>query len=96
MCIRDRVRRVPGCKHLVLAKADRTDLTAPAGAHNMAALLAAASPVTVRSPLLLTVAVTLPSRLRDADPVTVERIRTELVVRLSIADCAVPAAVLME
>jgi long-chain acyl-CoA synthetase len=40
------VRRVPGCKHLVLAKADRTDLTAPAGAHNMAALLAAASPVT--------------------------------------------------
>ena len=58
-------------------------------------VLPAASPVTVRSPLWFTVADTLPSRLRVAVPVTLVRTRTEFVVRLSMADCAVPAAFLM-
>jgi hypothetical protein len=44
---------------------------------------------------LLTVAVTLPSRLRVAVPVTVVRVRTEFVVAVSIADWATPAVVLM-
>jgi len=38
--------RVDTCKHLVVVKADRSDLTAPDGAHNFTALLGAATPVT--------------------------------------------------
>src|SRR5690606_3916840 len=37
--------RVASCKHLVVAKADRTDVTAPAGAHNMTALIAGSEPM---------------------------------------------------
>jgi len=38
--------RVVGCRHLIVAKADPTDLTAPVGAHNMMALVGRASAVT--------------------------------------------------
>jgi long-chain acyl-CoA synthetase len=38
--------RVEACKHLVVVKADRTDLTAPEGAVNFTALLGGATPVT--------------------------------------------------
>jgi long-chain acyl-CoA synthetase len=38
--------RVSSCKHLILAKADRTDVQAPEGAHNMIALIGGAQPVT--------------------------------------------------
>ncbi len=37
--------RVPGCKHLIVAKLDRADITAPEGAHNMTAITMAAPPV---------------------------------------------------
>ena len=37
--------RVDGCKHLIVAKADPTDVSAPTGAKNMTALLGGASPV---------------------------------------------------
>ena len=45
--------RVDGCKHLIVARADRADLSAPAGGHNLAALIGGAAPipdVTVTSP----------------------------------------------
>lgn len=38
--------RVAGCRQLIVARADRTDLSAPEGAHNMTAVLGAAKPVT--------------------------------------------------
>ena len=38
--------RVESCKHLIIAKADRADVTAPAGAHNMTALIGGAQPIT--------------------------------------------------
>jgi long-chain acyl-CoA synthetase len=38
--------RVETCKHLIVARGDRADLTAPAGAHNMTALLGGATPLT--------------------------------------------------
>ncbi len=38
--------RVDQCKHLIVVKADPTDVSAPEGAHNMLALLAASEPVT--------------------------------------------------
>ena len=38
-------RRVDACKHVVLVRADRADLSAPAGIHNFTALLGAATPV---------------------------------------------------
>lgn len=38
--------RVVGCRHLVVAKADPTDVAAPVGAHNMTALIGRATPVT--------------------------------------------------
>ena len=38
--------RVDACKHLVVAKADRADVSAPEGAHNMTALIGGAEPVT--------------------------------------------------
>lgn len=37
--------RVETCKHLIVAKADRTDTTAPEGAQSMTALIAGATPV---------------------------------------------------
>src|SRR5690606_2066462 len=37
--------RVPTCKHLIVAKADRTDLGAPEGAHNMTALIGMGAPL---------------------------------------------------
>ncbi|KAB2904686.1 MAG: long-chain fatty acid--CoA ligase [Kofleriaceae bacterium] len=37
--------RVDGCKHLIVAKLDRADMTAPAGAHNLTAITMAAQPV---------------------------------------------------
>ncbi len=37
--------RVDTCRHLIVAKADRTDISAPEGAHNMTALIGAAEPV---------------------------------------------------
>jgi long-chain acyl-CoA synthetase len=40
------VARVDTCKHLVVAKADRTDLSAPEGALNMTALIGGGAPVT--------------------------------------------------
>jgi len=40
------VARVPSCKHLIIAKADRTDVSAPEGAHSFTRLVATASPVT--------------------------------------------------
>ncbi len=39
------VARVASCKHLVVAKADRSDTTAPDGAHSFTALVASATPV---------------------------------------------------
>ncbi|MCB9750710.1 MAG: long-chain fatty acid--CoA ligase [Myxococcales bacterium] len=39
-------QRVEQCQHLIVAKADPKDTSAPDGAHNMSALLAAAAPVT--------------------------------------------------
>jgi long-chain acyl-CoA synthetase len=39
------VARVPTCKHLIVARADRSDLSAPAGAHSMTALIAGAQPL---------------------------------------------------
>ncbi len=38
--------RVDSCKHLIVAKADRTDLSAPEGAHNMTALIGMGEPLT--------------------------------------------------
>jgi len=38
--------RVASCQHLIVAKLDRADMTAPAGAHNMTAITMAAAPVT--------------------------------------------------
>jgi len=38
--------RVDGCKHLIVVKADRADLSAPAGAVNFAAITMPATPVT--------------------------------------------------
>jgi long-chain acyl-CoA synthetase len=37
--------RVPGCKHLIVARANPKDLSAPDGAHSMTALLGGATPV---------------------------------------------------
>lgn len=37
--------RAETCKHLIVAKADRTDLTAPEGAHNMTALIGGSEPI---------------------------------------------------
>ena len=37
--------RVDACKHLVVVRADRTDVSAPDGAHNLVALLGGATPV---------------------------------------------------
>jgi long-chain acyl-CoA synthetase len=37
--------RVPTCKHLIIARGNPTDITAPDGAHNMTALLATSEPV---------------------------------------------------
>ena len=37
--------RVDACKHLVVVKADRTDTTAPDGAHNLTALIGTSEPV---------------------------------------------------
>ncbi|HEY8432353.1 MAG TPA: long-chain fatty acid--CoA ligase, partial [Sandaracinaceae bacterium] len=37
--------RVDSCKHLIVAKADRTDVSAPAGAHNMTALIGTGRPI---------------------------------------------------
>ncbi len=37
--------RVDTCQHLIVAKADRSDLSAPAGAHNMTALIGGSEPV---------------------------------------------------
>ncbi|MEZ4379809.1 MAG: long-chain fatty acid--CoA ligase [Nannocystaceae bacterium] len=37
--------RVPGCKALIVAKADPRDMEAPEGAHNMSALIAGSEPV---------------------------------------------------
>lgn len=37
--------RADGCKHLIVAKADPTDVTAPEGLHNMTALIGAGEPV---------------------------------------------------
>lgn len=37
--------RVDGCKHIIVAKADRTDMDAPAGAANMTKLIASSEPV---------------------------------------------------
>ncbi len=37
--------RVSSCKHLIVAKADRTDVSAPAGAHNMTALIGMGTPL---------------------------------------------------
>ena len=38
--------RVDQCKHLIVVKADPTDVSAPEGAHNMVALLGSSEPVT--------------------------------------------------
>jgi long-chain acyl-CoA synthetase len=38
--------RVDTCKHLIVAKADSTDLSAPTGAQSMAALIGSAEPIT--------------------------------------------------
>src|SRR5690606_3343227 len=38
--------RVESCKHLIVAKADRTDVSAPEGAHNMTALIGMGQPLT--------------------------------------------------
>jgi len=38
-------KRVSGCKQLIVARADRGDVSAPEGAHNMTALLSTATPV---------------------------------------------------
>jgi long-chain acyl-CoA synthetase len=38
--------RVAACKHLIVAKLDRADMSAPDGAHNMTAITMAAAPVT--------------------------------------------------
>jgi long-chain acyl-CoA synthetase len=38
--------RAESCKHLIVAKADRSDTSAPEGAHNMTALLGTSEPVT--------------------------------------------------
>jgi long-chain acyl-CoA synthetase len=38
--------RVDNCKHLIVAKADPTDLSAPPGSHSMTALIGSADPVT--------------------------------------------------
>ena len=40
------VLRVPSCKHLIVAKLDRSDVSAPAGVLNMTALIATGTPVT--------------------------------------------------
>ncbi len=37
--------RVESCKHLIVAKADRTDVSAPEGAHNMTALIGMGQPL---------------------------------------------------
>jgi long-chain acyl-CoA synthetase len=37
--------RVDACKHLIVARADRADLSAPPGAHNLIAITAAAAPI---------------------------------------------------
>lgn len=39
------VGRVDSCKHLIVARADRADVTAPEGAHNFTRLIASADPV---------------------------------------------------
>jgi long-chain acyl-CoA synthetase len=39
------VSRVPTCKHLIIAKADRSDVSAPDGAHSFTRLVATAEPV---------------------------------------------------
>jgi len=44
--------RVDGCKHLIVAKADRADVTAPDGAHNMTALIGTSEPVTDLPPTM--------------------------------------------
>ena len=44
--------RAEGCRHLVVVRADRTDLSAPAGAHNMTALIAGAAPITELPPTM--------------------------------------------
>lgn len=38
--------RVDSCKHLIVAKADRTDVSAPEGVHNMTALIGGSEPIT--------------------------------------------------
>ncbi len=38
--------RVASCKHLIVAKADRADVQAPEGAHNMTALIGGSAPIT--------------------------------------------------
>ena len=38
--------RVESCKHLIVAKADRADVQAPDGAHNMTALIGGSEPIT--------------------------------------------------
>ncbi|MEZ4336903.1 MAG: long-chain fatty acid--CoA ligase [Sandaracinaceae bacterium] len=38
--------RVESCKHLIVAKADRADIQAPEGAHNMTALIGGSEPIT--------------------------------------------------
>ncbi len=43
---REGFNRVEHCKHLIVCKADRADMTAPEGAHNFAAIAMAAPPVT--------------------------------------------------
>ncbi len=40
------VSRVASCKHLIIAKADRSDVSAPEGAHSFTRLVASADPVT--------------------------------------------------
>lgn len=39
------VARVPSCKHVIVARADRSDLSAPPGAHSFTHLVATATPV---------------------------------------------------
>lgn len=44
--------RAESCKHLIVCKADRTDLTAPEGAHSFTALLGGSDPVTDLAPTM--------------------------------------------
>jgi long-chain acyl-CoA synthetase len=43
---REAFDRTESCKHLIVAKSDMADITAPDGAHNMTALMGGATPVT--------------------------------------------------